>query len=252
LLCLFAVIGFVERQSRIAGALGLFAVGLLGLFLTKSAIAAVAVCTTISLYVVWHGRERDQLTPVLLCVAATLALLGGILTTGFLRPSDFRGVFDLTGGSFMHRLMVASSGLLLFLRGPLLGLGWQMSAAPEVLSDPYLNATLQQWFPNAPQHYFPATTPTSLHNMYLHLLVELGSVGMLILFLFFVSVAHMAKEAVRTFPDIWSVYFSYTLILLLVWWNASALWGGQIETFMAFTAIGLLAASVRCRDKFDQ
>jgi O-antigen ligase len=93
---------------------------------------------------------------------------------------------------------------------------------------------------------FFVTTATSLHNMYIQFLAELGIIG----FALFVwvcfrtgkSVARIVKNSPPESPYRVSVqFYALGLIYLLIWWNNSALFGGQIETVLAFTFLALLA-----------
>jgi O-antigen ligase len=159
-----------------------------------------------------------------------------------LRPSDFEGLVQFSGGSFVHRLVMASAGLLLLARSPLLGLGWQMSLSTDALQDPALNATLLQWFPAIPGHYLPSVTPTSLHNLYLEIAVELGLIGLSAFVVLAIAIARAAALAIAKRQDACAVYYAYALLTLMIWWNSSALWGGQVETFLVFAATGAVCA----------
>ena len=81
--------------------------------------------------------------------------------------------------------------------------------------------------------------------MYIQFLAELGVIG----FALFVwvcfrtgkSVARIVKNIPADSPyRVWAQFYALGLIYLLVWWNNSTLFGGQIETILAFTFLAVL------------
>jgi O-antigen ligase len=244
MLCLAATIGFAERQLSPQVALAVLGAGAVGLLVSKSAISAVAFGLAASLYVVFRLR-RNLLSPLLVTCVVGAAVIGGLVTIRLLRPSDFDGLVNLTGGSFTHRLLIVASGLWLMPESPLIGLGWQMSLSPDLLRDPALSSSMWTWFPAVPRHYLPDVRPTSLHNLYLQTAVEFGAVGLCAFALMAGSVAQVARQALRLTRDVWSVYYAYALVLLMVWWNSSALWGGQIESVLGFSFVGIVGVLAR-------
>jgi len=81
--------------------------------------------------------------------------------------------------------------------------------------------------------------------MYIQFLAELGLVG----FALFVwvcfrtgkSVAQIVKNiAVESPYRVWAQFYALGIIYLLIWWNNSTLFGGQIETILAFTFLAVL------------
>lgn len=242
MLCLGGVVGATRGEVRVWSALALLAAGGLGLLLSKSGISGLAVGVSTALLFVLHVRRRDMLTPLILTGALTLAVVAGLAGMRVLRPTDFEGLVQLTGGSFTHRLVIASTGLLLVARSPLVGLGWQMSLATEALKDPALNAALLEWFPAIPRNYLPGVTPTSLHNLYLEIAVELGLIGLSAFAVMAITIARAAALAIARRQDACAIYYAYVLLTLAIWWNSSALWGGQVETFLVFAATGAVCA----------
>jgi O-antigen ligase len=242
MLCLGGVVGALRGSLRGWPVLALLAAGGLGLLLSKSAISGLSFGLSAALLFVLHVRRRDMLTPLILTGALTLAVAVGLAGMRLLRPSDFEGLVQLSGGSFVHRLVMASAGLLLLARSPLFGLGWQMSLSTDALKDPALNATLLQWFPAIPGNYFPSETPTSLHNLYLEIAVELGLIGLSAFVVLAIAIARAAALAIAKRQDACAVYYAYALLTLMIWWNSSALWGGQAETFLVFVATGAVCA----------
>jgi O-antigen ligase len=164
-----------------------------------------------------------------------------------LRPGDVVDLMDESGGSFTHRLMIADAGLRIFRDHPVLGVGWQASATEAVVGTPTLNAALMQTFENLPTHYFFLEKPTSLHNMYIQLLAELGLIGFALFVRGSVRVGQAVKVILREIPaespdKMWARFYTLGLVFLLIWWNTNPLYGGQTESLLAFTFLGALAS----------
>lgn len=219
------------------------AAGLLGLYLAKTATPAVAVALTVAFYFATMRAGRfDLLKWGVVCTIMMTAAAAAIFS---FRQSDVSGFADLSGGSFAERLMIAYAGLWIFLDHPLTGVGWQASTSAAVLTSPALVTGVTEKFSHLHSDYFFVTLATSLHNMYIQFLAELGTIG----FALFVwacfrtgkSVARIVKNTHAESPyRVWVQFYTLGLIYLLIWWNNSALFGGQIESILAFTFLALL------------
>ena len=243
LLVLYAVIEIDRNPRSMAWILSLPA-GLLGLYLAKTVSAAVAVAVTATVYFASMRSRRFDL--LRWAVVGTIVMTAAALAIFSFRQDDLSGFANLSGGSFAERLMIAYAGLWIFLDHPLIGVGWQASTSQTVLTSPALVTSVTERFSHLHSDVFFVTTATSLHNMYIQFLAELGIIG----FALFVwvcfrtgkSVARILKNTPRESPYRLSVqFYSLGLIYLLIWWNNSTLFGGQIETILAFTFLGLLA-----------
>jgi len=222
--------------------------GLIGLFLAKSASSILATAGTSSVYVVAMKSRRAQGTHFLrwLAIGGGMAMIAAVVIWT-LRPGDVVNLMDESSGSFAHRLMIADAGLRIFRDHPLIGVGWQASATEAVVGTPTLNAALMQSFKNLPTRYFFLEKPTSLHNMYIQLLAELGIIGFALFVRGGVRVGHAVKATLRAIPaespdKMWARFYALGLVFLLIWWNTNPLYGGQTESLLAFTFIGALAA----------
>ncbi|MCH8877299.1 MAG: O-antigen ligase family protein [Chloroflexi bacterium] len=232
--------------------------GLAGLILSKSAMATLAAAGTVGLYLVAQSIRKITFREIgRIGVVAALLLLGAGVTISVLRPGDAGGLLDFREGSFAQRLMIAYAGLRIFLETPILGVGWQISGIRDVIGDPQLNMLLRQQFPSLPQHYFLDILPTSLHNMYIQILAELGAVGFA---LFTYAVVQIGKSIVRIVGTIEAnsdlrtkgLFYAFSLLYLLLWWNSNALFGGQTESILAFTFLGAIAAIGRISRRISQ
>ena len=242
--------GWLKWQENRYTALGFVALGLLGLVASKSASSTLAAVVSIAL--MWVSRRgivsfgqywflRNTALGIITLGAALAALW-------WLRGPDIEGLLSLAGGSFAQRLMIAYSSLLIFLRDPLLGTGWQASGTHIYIGDPDLNFMLMSRFENLPQHYFFTERSTSLHNMYMQLLAELGIIGFC-LFIFVVAqvyktVKEWLSDIRRVLPQqsIWAHFAAVGLVFILVWWNTNPLYGGQTESLLAVFFLSMLAS----------
>ena len=220
------------------------AVGLLGLYLAKTASAAFAIAVTTTIYFAsMRSRRVDLIRWTVIGAAMMVVALVAIFS---LRESDVSGAANLSGGSFAERLMIGYAGLQIFLDNPVTGVGWQASTAEEVLGSRALMAAVDERFPLMDSQYFSTALPSTLHNMYIQFLAELGIIG----FALFVwvcfrtgkSVARMVKNIPAESPyKVAAQFYALALIFLLIWWNNNPLFGGQIETMLAFTFLAVLA-----------
>jgi O-antigen ligase len=218
-------------------------VGLLGLYLAKTVSAAIAVGVTGTVY--FASMRSRRFSPLRWAVAGTVMMTAAVLAVWSARQSDVSGVGDVSSGSFAERMMIGYAGLQLFLDNPLMGVGWQASTAETVIGSRALTVALMENFRRLPTHYF-AQPPTSLHNMYIQFLAELGVIG----FVLFIWVCfRTGKSVARILKNIpaespykgYAQFYALGLIYLLIWWNNSTLFGGQVETILAFTFLALLA-----------
>jgi O-antigen ligase len=237
-----------ERPSHPVWWIAALALGLLGLFLAKSASSILATAGTSSVYVVAMRSQRAQGTHLMrwLAIGGGMVMIAA-LAIWTLRPGDTVNLMDGSSGSFAHRLMIADAGLRIFREHPVVGVGWQASATEAVVGTPTLNATLMQTFKNLPTHYFFLEKPTSLHNMYIQLLAELGLIGFALFVRGGARVGQAVKAILRDIPaaspdKMWARFYALGLVFLLIWWNTNPLYGGQTESLLAFAFLGALAA----------
>ncbi|MBI4522557.1 MAG: O-antigen ligase family protein [Deltaproteobacteria bacterium] len=252
LLVLYAVVKKRDRYRTAAWPL-LFCFGVLGLFLAKSASSILATCGSLAIY--WASRQLgNTVRKRYLLLKLPVATLAMIVVTGLavstLRPGDFRGLVDVTEGSFVHRLVITYAGLRIFFEHPLLGVGWQGSGTMDIVGSAALNTLLMDKFMKLPDNYFFLQSATSLHNMYIQFLGELGILGFL---LFVLAGLWTAKAVIRILSNIpigspyevAAQFYAFGLLFLLIWWNTNPLFGGQVESTLAFSFLGALAAVAR-------
>lgn len=242
LLVLYAVIKRDENRRSIEWIISL-ALGLLGLYLAKTAISVFAAAVTSTVYIAGmrphrSGFMRSAVVGTIMMTAAGSAILS-------LRPNDVSGFVNLSGGSFAERLMIAYAGLRIFLDNPLVGVGWQASTADTVLGSSALITAVSERFSQLPNRSFVLAPPTSLHNMYIQFLAELGIIGFALFVWVCVRTGKRVARVLKNIPTnspyrVWLQFNALSLIFLLIWWNQNPLFGGQIETILAMSLLAVL------------
>jgi O-antigen ligase len=248
LLVLWSIIAYANRKPLLLWVIPLSS-GLLGLFLSKSASSILATVGGVLFFQAIFARKAlPQSTKVLkLVLGAIIGLVFTIWVMWLLRPADLIGFVNLSGGSWAQRLMIAYAAFQIFFAHPIFGVGWQASSTEAVIGNPALNEELMRVFSQLPRHYFFVERPTSLHNMYLQFLAELGIIGFL---LFTYGVIRISKVVLKILGEIPPQYpfrqlvlfCAMGLIYLLIWWNTNPLYGGQTESMLAVGFLSLLAA----------
>lgn len=247
LLVLYGFVGYGTGRPFLSWAFPVGA-GCVGLFLSKSGSSMFATFGTLA--IVWATTRRRSLRGVSalrLTGVGAAAMLLAVLSVWILRRADVLGLVTLTGGSWAQRLMIAYGGLRVFNDHPVLGVGWQASSSAAFIGDPGLNAVLMSTFADLPSHYFFLEQTTSLHNMYIQLLAELGVVGFGLLAYGVFQARKVVACILGEIPDQsprkkWAVFCAFGLVYLLIWWNTNPLYGGQTESVLAFSFLAILAA----------
>lgn len=243
LLILYALIERDGNRRSMAWILSL-AVGLLGLYLAKTATTAFAVAVTATVYFASMRSRRSGL--LRWAVVGTIMTTAAALAIFSLRQADVSGFANLSGGSFAERLMIAYAGLWIFLDNPLIGVGWQASASEAVINSPALVAAVTERFSHLHSEYFFVRPVPTLHNMYIQFLAELGIIGFALFVWVCFRTGKCVARIVKNIPAespyrVWAQFYALGLIFLLVSWNSNPLFGGQIETMLAFTFLAVLA-----------
>jgi O-antigen ligase len=224
--------------------------GLMGLFLAKSASSALATAGASALYLsIMRARSESTVKWLRWGVVGVALLVVTVLAIRTWRQNDTIGLANVSSGSFAHRFMIAHAGLWIFLDHPFIGVGWQASVTEAFLHSPVLNAALMQKFPELPKTYF-LEGASQLHNMYIHILAELGIVGF---GLFIYACLHIGKAVIGLLRSLrygspyiaWAQFYALGLVVLLIWWNHSPLYGGQTESYLAFIFLAALATVAR-------
>jgi O-antigen ligase len=220
--------------------LGIYVMGILGLWLSRSA-SSIGAAALINATLIASRTARWR--PFIL----GLSILIAFLTVWWLRTSDFEGLLSLEAGSFAHRVALGYSGILQFAEHPLMGVGWQASA----YETENLWWTLISTFAALPTSYFSAEPGRlSVHNFYIQMLAELGAIGFGLFVWAVYRIDHRWRKAMNSLRGdddgvMWARWCRSALGVLLIWWNTNPLYGGQVESLAAVLLLASAAAALR-------
>jgi O-antigen ligase len=225
--------------------------GILGLIASKSVGGMSAVVVAVGIGAILTHPRRGAFERAI--KAIILVTIGTLLVLGFarsFRPDLVPGSPQFGYSSATHRLVLGASGLQLFIEHPLIGVGWQRSASPDVIgSVDVVDAVKARFSEGVNPIFFPNVTPTSVHNTYVQLLAELGILGFS-LFAFLVlrlggGIHRLLKQLRHTRGMPLAHQLAISLIAILTWWNDNPLYGGQTESILASLFLGSLFALPR-------
>lgn len=247
---------FTRKNGRLWSLPSLSALflGLVGISLSKSASSILATGGAVASYMIFSrfpGRRRYNF---IVRMAAGVALAGGTAAAAiwFFRRTQVLQLLNLSGGSFALRLALAYAGFNIFLRHPLIGVGWQASTGSAIIE-----TTVSAVFPGLPEKYSLFLQQTSVHNMYVQILAELGILGILLFAMGCFWTARAIRSVIKKVPAE-SVNYpvvkfcAYGLLFVLIWWNTNPLYGGEIETVAVVTFLSTLASVARIERKLGR
>jgi O-antigen ligase len=244
---------FAGLGTRRALKVLLIVFGIAGLLLGKSVATFVGVGIAIAIGVAFR-RPADPVTRTMrslaVGVAAAIAVFAVVQEV---RPSASPGSTGYRDSSTAQRLILATAGIELFERHPLIGVGWRRSEEPGVIGASDIALDLRDRFQNARTDFFPDVAPASVHNSYIQVLAELGIVGFVLMVVLVGSLAAAIRRTLRALPrthPLWAPAWALALSVLLaaVWLNDNPLYGGQIETVVTALMIGVLAGIARLEE----
>jgi O-antigen ligase len=162
--------------------------GALGLMLAGSLAAAGGFAVgALGATIAASGRFRPSPRRLLALLALVAVVAGGVTAiradsleefarfVGFGDDEPPQGVETYT-----QRTVLAYIGLRIFQDNPIVGVGWQRSARPEVF-EPYLPDARER-FPNVDERAFPAEgREWGVQNLYVQILADAGIVGLVLL-----------------------------------------------------------------------
>ena len=147
LLLVIAAFGAVTHKAPFR--IVLVVAGVAGLLLAKSVASFVAVGLVLALGASLAGRSN----PALRVARPMLALaVAGVVVFGIvqlLRPEVTPGSADFRSSSASQRIVLATAGLEIFERNPVIGAGWRQSSSPTVIGDREIAAEVRRRFPDA-------------------------------------------------------------------------------------------------------
>jgi O-antigen ligase len=245
---LTAIFGALTTDARYR--IGLALIGLVGLVIAKSVASFVATGVAIAFgaALIASARGPQRLTRV--AVAAGVAAVVVFAAVQLFRPEVTPGSEGFRNSSASHRILVISAGVEIFQQNPVIGVGWRQSSNPEVIGDRDIVTDVRRRFPAARPVHYPDITPTSVHNTYVQILADLGSIGFALFAGLIVVLGARTRSLLRRLAPAdelrrEAVVMALGLVLLLVWLNDKPLFGGQPESVLGAVLIGTLAATAR-------
>jgi O-antigen ligase len=248
LLLVIAAFGAVSNKA--AFRVLLVVAGVAGLLLAKSVASFVAVGLVLALGASLAGRPSatQRITRAVVALALAGVVVFGIVQ--LVRSEVTPGSADFRSSSATQRIVLGAAGLEIFERNPLIGAGWRQSSSPAVIGDREIAREVRQRFPDALGTFYPDVSPSSVHNAYVQVLADLGLIGFVLFAALIFAIAAAAWRLLRSMnqgdalrPEAWAI--SLGLLLLLVWLNDNALFGGIPPTVVGALLVGTLAAISR-------
>jgi O-antigen ligase len=196
--------------------------GIAGLILAKSVGSALALIIALALL---YGLRNRAVRAGRAVVAFTVLFGLAIVFVAAFRPTSLPWNEEFSVNSGQQRLIEAYAGMHVFLQQPLIGVGWGQSG--EAIGSPAVGSTVRQLFASANPLLYPDVQAAGVHNAYIQILAELGLIGGLLI-LWLIRNSFLASRAIVRFA---------------VWWNETAFFGGQPETFLFAVVLGSLAVA---------
>lgn len=185
--------------------------GVLGLVVAGSVAAAGGLAVgALAVLLAARTRYSPSLRQVLAIVGIVavvgvgVAAVRGDALEDFLRFAGLRGDEPPQGvETYSQRTVLAYIGLRIFEDHPLVGVGWQRSARPEVF-EPYVEDARRR-FPDVVELAFPAEgREWGVQNLYIQMLADAGVIGFLLLLAVGASGAVLVVRTIRHAPTGWS------------------------------------------------
>lgn len=227
-------------------------IALICLPFTRSIASMTAAALTIGIFGLRVARRSTARRGRLFVPIRLLTLVFGLIAAlTILRPSNLPWNEDYSQSDTPARLILAEGALYTYVHHPVLGVGNARSGSPEVQSDPGLNTWLREQFPHAKAESFPDVNPSQVHDAYVQILADTGTVGGLCLLFIIIGVGRGAGAALRRPRDelSWQLARASTagLVVVAIWCNDNGIFGGQIETASIGLFVGCLATCLPLR-----
>jgi hypothetical protein len=207
--------------------------------------ATVAVVVVLGLIVVvTRAADIEQLTgrTATSAVAPGPDLREPVQTAGAILPAVTRLPLESASGSIVHRLALAHMGVRLVEDKPIWGHGWLSTQDADFLaSGPYDKWMLER-FPDLSPLLLVSNGPTHVHNAPLQIAAEAGVLAAIVFLLILVYATARAIVAVfagRQRTDWALVAAAGWLVVLFLFFQTNALFGGTLENALLGGALAL-------------
>ncbi len=205
----------VARRSRtpipalipVAGVAGIAGLVLAGSVTAAGGFAVGAVALAVASLTRFRpsGRRLLALAAVVAAVGVGVAAVRSEALDDFVRFLGLRGDEPAQGvETYSQRTVLAYIGIRIFADHPVLGVGWQRSARPDVF-EPYVDDARRR-FPDVVDLAFPAPgREWGVQNLYIQLLADAGVLGLLLVVGLGVAALLLAWRTVRHASEPWAV-----------------------------------------------
>jgi O-antigen ligase len=239
------------RMFRVVSVLA----GIVGLVGARSIASIVA--TVIAIVVgglgTWSAHRSRRRTDAALRGWGRLvvAVILGFMVVSALRPVDLPGSDEFGFSSAAIRLSVGYAGVQIFEAHPVFGVGWTQSSVDGVINAPEVVEAVERQFRDLRTYSeTDGGGVTTVHNMYVQFLAEMGVIGFAGLVWAIVGLVRYVLQSLRRIAGHpwWEQnarFLAAVMLLLLVWWNDSVLFGAQSESILFALVLGLFVASLR-------
>jgi hypothetical protein len=243
-----------RKQAPVAALIPIAGVGgVAGLILAGSIAAAGGFAIGAVVLALAANRRFHPSGRRLLALATVVVVVGGGVTAvrsealdDFVRFLGIRGNEPAQGvETYSQRTVLTYIGVRIFADNPVLGVGWQRSARPEVF-EPYVDDARRR-FPDVVELAFPARgREWGVQNLYVQMLADTGVVGLSLLLAVGVSGLVLAWRTVRYATTPWAVGAGLTTLCALLtlageWASLGIVPGIPLQAATSL-ALGLAAA----------
>jgi O-antigen ligase len=232
---------------RWRGRIALILLGGVALLLGKSVggMVGTGIAIGLGLALRYPSPPLHRATAIVCGVGVSVVIAFGLVQ--WLRPSATPGSPDFRNSTTSQRTILAAAGLEIWSHHPLIGVGWRRSDSAEVISTRQINIALRTRFQDGRTDFFPDNHETSVHNSYVQVLAEFGVVGFAALIALLIAIGRGLRGVLASIPrgdPLWPLAWVLTLVVVLdlVYFNDTPLYGGQIETVALALVIGCAVA----------
>ena len=218
--------GVVARRSRTAAPTLIpiaAAGGLVGLVLAGSVAAAGGFALgAAALAYAARRRFNSSWRRILAVIAMVAVVVVGVTAVRSAALDDFLGFLGVRGNepaqgveTYSQRTVLTYIGVRIFRDHPIVGVGWQRSARPDVF-EPYV-ADARRRFPDVVDLAFPAPgREWGVQNLYVQMLADAGVVGMALLLAVGMIGLVLAWRTTRHAATPWAVGAGLTALCTLL------------------------------------
>jgi len=237
--------------------------GVVGLVVAGSVAAAGGLA--IGALVLWlaaHRRFRPSGRRTLALVAVVAVVAGGVVAVRGDALADFVRFLGIRGNdrpvgveTYSQRTVLAYIGLRIFQDHPILGVGWQRSARPDVF-EPYLEDAHRR-FPDVVELAFPAEgREWGVQNLYIQTLADAGVIGLALLLAVGATGLLLAGRAAVRAPTPWAAGTGLVVVCALLTiggeWASLGIVAGIPLQAASCLLLGLAAAGAAAVQEVDR